>query len=238
MLSLDCRRERNRPFRTFQARPAKSARYRAPMKELYLATVDAVRPLLDHPELDKRWASPSSLERMTVGELTAHLARAVTIVPGYLETDGDPPLRDAAGYILALFPEADNHPDSDLSIAVRQRASTDAGPGPESVRDSWDRARADLGDRLSTVEADKTIAVRGSSMAVDDYLQTRMVELVVHGDDLADSLGVPPPEFPPAITDVVLDCLVALASRRADPLSVIRAMTRTERGDPEVLRVF
>lgn len=208
------------------------------MKELYLAAVDAVRPLLDRPEVSERWDVPSALERMTVGELAAHLARAVTIVPGYLESDGEPPLRDAAGYILALFPEAGGDPGSDLAVAVRERASKDADPGPEAVRNAWDRARADLGNSLPTVESDKAIAVRGSSMKVDDYLQTRMVELVVHGDDTAASLHTAPPEFPPGVTDVVLDCLVALAARRADPLSVIRALTRTERADPGVLRVF
>lgn len=208
------------------------------MKTRFLSAADSARPLLDLPDLGERWHRSSALERMTIGELAAHLCRAVTVVTRYLDTDAPPPFQDAPGYFLTIFPEADTDLDSDMAAGVRARAAEEAGRGPEGIRTDWDRAREELAIRLGTREPGRGIAVRCSSMRVEDYLITRLVELVVHADDLAASLGVASPRFDPAVTDTVIDCLFRIASRRHSPAAVIRAMSRTERGDPDVLRVF
>lgn len=175
---------------------------------------------------------------MAIGELAAHLCRAVTVVPRYLDTDAPPPFRDAPDYFLTLFPEVDTDLDSDMAAGVRARAAEEAGRGLEVVRTDWDRAREELAIRLHAQEPGRGIAVRGSSMRVEDYLVTRLVELVVHADDLAASLGVASPRFDPAVTDTVIGCLYRIASRRHSSAAVIRAMSRRERADPDVLRVF
>lgn len=208
------------------------------MQTRFLSAADSTRPLLDLPDLEEAWDRPSALERMTVGQLTAHLSRAVTVVPGYLDTDAPPPFQDAPGYFLAIFPKVDTDLDSEVATAVRARATVEAGEGAQAVRAAWDRAREDLQVRLETEEPGRGIAVRGSSMQVEDYLVTRLVELVVHADDLAASLEVAGPRFDPAVTGTVIDCLTRIASRRHSPVAVVRALTRVERADPAVLRVF
>lgn len=208
------------------------------MQTRFLSAADSTRPLLDGPALDEQWDRPSALERMTVGELAAHLSRAVTVVSRYLDTDAPPPFRDAPDYFLAIFPEVDTDLDSKMAAAVRSRATEEAAQGPEAVRAAWDRARDHLEIRLETEEPGRGIAVRGSSMQIEDYLVTRLVELVVHADDLAASLEVATPRFDPAVTGTVIDCLTRIASRRHSPGAVIRAMSRVERADPAVLRVF
>ena len=75
-------------------------------------------------------------------------------------------------------------------------------------------------------------------MLLDEYLTTRLVEIVLHSDDLAASLGRPEPEFEPDATDRVVGCLIEMAARRHSSLAVIRAMTRRERDLVRALRVL
>ena len=42
---------------------------------------------------------------------------------------------------------------------------------------------------------------QGWSLATEDFLTTRMMELVVHGDDLAASVGLDTPTYPEAVID-------------------------------------
>lgn len=208
------------------------------MRGPFLSAADTARALLDLPDLADRWNEPSALRRMTIGELCAHLARGVTVVTRYLGSEDGPPLRDAPGYFLANFPQTDTDLDSEMSTGVRARATEEAQGGLEGVTAAWDGARRELEGALDGERLGRSIAARGASMRVEDYLVTRMVELVIHSDDLAASLQVHPPGFDTAVTDAVLTCLTEIASRRHTPLAVIRAMSRTERADPAVLRVF
>ncbi|MFP3914112.1 MAG: maleylpyruvate isomerase N-terminal domain-containing protein [Actinomycetota bacterium] len=207
------------------------------MKDAFLDAADTARELLDAPRLDELWESESALDRMTVGELCAHLSRAVTVVPGYLMERGTPPLVDAPGYFLALMPDGGADLDSRLAVSVRERAKSEAAVGLEAVASAWDDARARLGIELGE-DLSRPIAVRGSSMRTDDYLVTRLVELVVHADDMASSLGVETPRFGAGVTDAVLACLLEIAKRRSGAMAVVRAMTRRERSDPGTLLVF
>lgn len=208
------------------------------MREVFFAAADTARPLLDRPELAQSWDRPSALERMTIGALGAHLARAVTVVPDYLEQESRGPYTDAAGYFLRFSEQLDSDLESESATAVRSRAEATAEAGPKAVISSWDDARRRLGTRLPPEDESRGIAVPGSSMLVADYLVTRIVELVVHSDDLAASLGVETPQFNGSVTDPVISCLVEIARRRSAPMALIRAMTRTERADLSVLRVF
>ena len=58
---------------------------------------------------------------------------------------------------------------------------------------------------------------------------TRMLEIVVHADDLAISLDIPTPEFPAEVFIPVRDLLVRLAVKRHGQSAVISALTRRER---------
>jgi hypothetical protein len=207
-------------------------------KTVFLEASDTARRLLDVPRLDSNWEEPSVLERMKIGELAAHLSRAITLVPRYLDTPAPPPFRDAAGYFHALLPEVDPDLESDLAVAVRARATEEAGQGLDGIRRAWDEARFDLSRRLDPPTLQTGIAVRGSAMRVGEYLTTRLVELVVHADDLAASLAVPFPPFANEATDAVISCLTDLAALRSSPVEVIRALTRRERVTPGVLPVF
>jgi hypothetical protein len=74
-------------------------------------------------------------------------------------------------------------------------------------------------------------------MRLDDYLETRLVELVVHDDDLATSVDVPT-ELPGEALELAIDHLVAVARFRHGDLAVVRALARRERDISEALRVI
>jgi len=75
-------------------------------------------------------------------------------------------------------------------------------------------------------------------MTLDDYLPTRIVEIVVHADDLAVSVGAPPVPFPADVVDVVVDVLVRTARVTHGDLAVVRALSRRERDAADALRVL
>jgi hypothetical protein len=77
---------------------------------------------------------------------------------------------------------------------------------------------------------------QGWSLRRDDFLLTRMLEIVVHCNDLALSVGIPLPEFPAEVFAPVRDLLVRLAVSRHGQSAVISTLTRRER--TEVISAF
>ncbi len=208
------------------------------VKDTFLAAADVARELLNHPGLEQRWADDSPLEGMTIGALSAHLARAILVVDAYLDRPGQGPPVDPAGYFLALEGVRAPRADDPLASGVRERAAEAANRGLDAVRHDWDRVRDGLAMRLPEQGADSLIRVFGSVMTVDGYLVTRMVEMIVHSDDLAFALDTTTPIFTQAAYDMVLGCLWEMARRRATPMEIIRAMTRVERDADQALRVL
>ena len=60
------------------------------------------------------------------------------------------------------------------------------------------------------------------------------MELVVHADDLACSVGLPTPEFPEEVTAPVVELLARLAVRRHGVTDVVRALSRAERAPASI----
>jgi hypothetical protein len=214
------------------------------IRTLFLDVAAAVRPLLDGSDIAARWDEPSALTGMTIGALAGHLSRAVSTVGGYLESD--PPTSDispldAAGYFASIdgLGGRDVDIDTPLHLSIRRRGEEAASGGAAEVLGRWDATVRELSVRLPDEPADRMVAVLdGRPMRLDDYLVTRLVEMVVHADDLAVSLEIPSPPMPADATDAVIGMLVDIARRRHGDLAVVRALTRRERDDIEALRVL
>jgi hypothetical protein len=83
------------------------------------------------------------------------------------------------------------------------------------------------------------LRVAGAYTPLSEYLPTRILEAIVHGDDVRSSvpnLQVPGP--PSAAVTVCLDVCMELARARVGDLGALRAFSRSERATPEALRVF
>lgn len=210
-----------------------------PVVRAFLAGARAAERLVASARVGGQWSEPSVLPGMTVGELAAHLARAVLQVHANRGDAGDvaAPTTDAAGYYAMLAGTTD--PGSTLNVGVRERAGTTAAEGHDGLVDRLGRAVATLAFELPRAAATELVVVghRGEqTLTLEQYLRTRCVELAVHLEDLALSLGCEP-GMPPSTVAVAVDVLQEAARRRHGDVAVLRALARRERDDVDAARV-
>lgn len=189
----------------------------------------------------KHWQDPSALEGYTVAGLAGHLARGVLTVEKYLKAPAPPEhsdATDAAGYMVAVL---GNHEpvDSDFHRAVRARSVDTAADGAASLAHKVAEARQRLAGRLNRATMDQRIEVlQGVVVTVEEYLRTRLVELVVHLDDLAVSVGAEVgQDLPQEAYEEAAAVLVQVAVRRQGGLEVVRGLARRER-HPDAVRAL
>lgn len=226
--------------------PLASRSWRGPwtsgeVRAAFLSAATYVERAVADPRVAGAWDRPSALAGMSVGALAAHLSRGVFVVGDYLRGEApEEPVYDAPGYFAVLT--ALTEPDSELNKQVSARAADAAATGPAAVREALRRAVAELPSLLGDESVARTIAVIGGmALTLDEYLCTRLVELSVHLDDLAVSLGDAGADLPADAATLARLVCAEIATRRDGPLAVLRAMTRAERGtgsDRPVLPVF
>jgi len=211
------------------------------MADALIAFLDAASTavhVLERPELAERWRQDSVLPRFAVAALAGHLARGMTTVEQYL--DGPEPDEagiSAARYFHTVIRSADI--SDPAHQAIRDRGADAAAAGPAALAGDARAALGRLSSRLAGVGAGRRLRVAGGLvMTLDEYLRTRVVELVVHADDLATSLGVELAPPRPATCSVAIDVLVGVARIRHGDLAVLRALTRRERDQAQALRVL
>lgn len=185
------------------------------------------------------WGRPSALAGMIVGELAAHLARSVLQVEWYL----DGPLTPDAALVTAAAYYGDltgtTEPGSELNTGVRERSVQTAAQGRDALVAEVQAASARLRERLRHEPADRRLTVghRGYTLLLDEYLRTRCVELAVHTEDLALSVGSGV-RAPASTTAVAVDVLVGAARHRHGDAEVLHALSRRERDTTDALRVL
>jgi len=193
----------------------------ADARALVVSVCQAAGALLGDPAVGAAWDEPSALEGMTVGALAAHLVRAAGATIAYLDRPGgDGELLDAVEY----FHQALTAP---IHERIKQVSASESTAGP-----------AELAARLPAEPADREIAaLEGRRLPLDEFCRTRLIEILVHVDDLAASVGVPLPDVPRAATGDVIDVLVGIARSRHGDWEVVRALARGERARPGVFPV-
>ena len=67
-----------------------------------------------------------------------------------------------------------------------------------------------------------------------DSVLTRTMEVLVHSDDLASSIGVATPRFPDEAAYAVLGLLASVAADRHGQVQVLRALSRPQRAEGPV----
>jgi mycothiol maleylpyruvate isomerase-like protein len=209
------------------------------IRDAYLDAARSAAALLAEPEVAAGWTSPSALDGFTVGGLAAHLAVQVLFVPATLDgvaPDGEPvPLLghyERVTWIGAAL-------DADVNVAIRRGGEAGAAEGPAAVAGQVEAAVRELAGRLATEPGDRVVRPPAGPWALrlDDFLVTRMMEIAVHSDDLAYSVGIPTPELPSEVMHPVLELLTRLAVRRHGPVPVLRSLSRAERA-PETVTAF
>jgi hypothetical protein len=205
---------------------------RAALLDSYRAT----EPLIASAQLRRSWDDMSVLERFSIKGLAGHLVRAGDGVPTYL--DGPEPTGapiDAAAYYATVLEAM----DASAHAGVRERGEDMAGEGPDELVERRAAIEARLRSALESEPPERRLTVmHGLVMRLDDYALTRLVEIVVHADDLAVSLDVDRPRFSTSALDLCIGELVAVARLRHGDFPVLLALTRRERDHIDALRVF
>ena len=205
--------------------------------ETFLTAARISAGLASRPEVAVRWSEESACAGMTVGGLAHHLVSQLTNTARLLaaEPHEEPPIALLEHYERAAWVTADL--DDDVNVRIREGADDDAAGGPEALSPLVDGALADLPDLLARAADAVWIPWQGWSLSTEDYLTTRMMELVVHSDDLAASVGVPTPEFPEDVLIPVFTLLTGVAARRHGQVAVVRALSRPQRA-PDIVSAF
>jgi len=200
----------------------------------YLEVAQVIRTLLASDEVAKYWEYPSALEEWTVAGLAGHLARPVLQLPSVLaESVSQESVPVTAVEYFSQMPASSNALDSPAATAIRQRGVQTAGTGVDDLLARFDDVFQGLDAQLPELPLGHEISTPaqagGVRMLLSQYLITRLVEMVVHADDLAVSVGVVAPDFPVSASDTVLSTLACIASRRNSPIDVMRVLARAER---------
>lgn len=195
--------------------------------------------LLSSDAVRERWAARSVLPDMTVGALAGHLGRAASwSIEEYLSAP--PPV---AGTPLVSAAEYYARVPLDVGDAVHrgvlERGAQIAELGPLALCQRVADSLARLSSIVASLAPDHRITVLGTTpMNFDEYLKTRIVETVLHCDDLALSAGIDPPAIDEQTGGIIAHLSIDVARRRSGEQAVVRAFYRRERQSCDALRVF
>jgi len=205
----------------------------ADVVEVFLQGAQVVLEAVSDWAVAEAWDRPAVLEDQLVSGLAGHLVRSgVWVVAEYADAgipDGPVNFTSAAHYFHTLMTAA----SSEDHQAIRKRGADFASPGHDEVQQALEHLLEGLGPRLRSREASQLIAVtRGEVMRLGDYLTTRIVEQVVHLDDLARSVKRGPWSLPPGAGELTIAVGIDIAILRGGNASVIRALYRRGHAEP------
>ena len=206
--------------------------------ENYLSAAEIAVGLLSDPAVASAWERPSALERLTVGGLAAHLSQQIVFVPQVLASPVDgAPITLLEHYSRVKWRGADL--DQETNVGIREGSEALAEHGPGEVAGHAAAAVTVLRQALPAEPPGRAVflSYAGWALTLGDYLVTRMMEISVHADDLAVSVGLPTPQFPPGVTEPVIDLLSRLAVQRHGGTAVIRALSRAERAPATIAAI-
>ena len=124
---------------------------------------------------------PTGLGEWTVGDLVAHLGLGLRLVIGIAPAPEGTQAMTLREYVAAYPPAATAIAGQTEEVRVELSGDVLAG---------LDRIAAEAFERLAAIDTPVVLARRGP-ITRDDYVLTRLLELVVHGDDLARALDAP-----------------------------------------------
>jgi hypothetical protein len=205
----------------------------------FVTAASTVADLLARPEVAAAWDQPSVLAEWKVSGLAGHLgdqAPLVVTLLGADESDQEPITLDEhyrrAAWVGAAV-------DDEVSISIRAAGELDAAEGRDALLTRVREAVDALPAVLAATLPDRAVLIPWQGWAVrrDDFLTIRMMEITVHSDDLAVSVGVDAPSLPDVVLGPVLGLLTRLAVRRHGQSAVVAALSRAERA-PTAINAF
>jgi hypothetical protein len=209
------------------------------IRAAYVAAAESVIELLSRDEVAAQWGQPSALDEWTVAGLAGHLAGQVFTGIELLEAEpaDQPPITVDEHYARAAWVQANL--DDAVNVGIREGGDSNAAAGHAHLVGRVVAARDRVGALLASAPEDRVVLIpwQGWALTLDDFLLTRMMEIAVHSDDLAASVGIAAPPLSADVLDPVLALLTRLAVRRHGQSAVLSALTRSERA-PATISAF
>ncbi|MEV7613303.1 sterol carrier family protein [Streptomyces sp. NPDC089799] len=206
------------------------ARTKAAVLAQFGHVADAVRGLTG-----EQLAAPSGVGEWTVRDLAAHIAWAV----GSLAGAAARPPAEKAELTVRTWPFATEPLADRISGAHRRDGEEDGAADLDAL---YARTGERFTELLGVLPGDRLLALWIGGMTVADFVVTRVVELVVHTDDLNRALGLEIPLDRQALAACVRVLADALAEKapggavevRIPPFAVVQCVEgpRHTRGTP------
>lgn len=206
-------------------------------KAAFLEAASVALDLLRDRRVAERWKDPSALPKMSVGALahhlggqvvSAHAAAAEPSVAGHEE-----PVSVLEHYQRAAWVRADL--DDEANVSIREGAERSSADGYDGLLVRVESALAALQPWPRGAATVVRMPWWDWCLSADDFLLTRMMELMVHTDDLAVSVDVATPVFPRVVSRPVTTLLTSIAEQQHGQAAVIRALTRAERAPASIV---
>ena len=201
-------------------------------RDALLRATAALTELVAAPEVAEAWDRESALPGFTVGGVVAHLVSQPETAVEFLGIQPPPPHAPVVS-LAELYERTDWFAaavDAEENTSIRDDFNAD-GCGSSGALGGDPRAGAGRAAGRGVAAAGDTTYVpwQDCSLATDDFLVVRLMEVVVHADDLAASVGLPTPAFDDDVLHPALALLALLGARRHGQDAAIRALSRAER---------
>lgn len=206
------------------------------IRDDFLTTSRIALGLMRSPQVTEHWEKPSALPEFGVSGLVGHIGYQALPLPAMISAPvGDEPVVSLMEhYARANWTELDI--ESEIHTRIRAGGEKLAAEGQAALCDQFEQILAELEKTMPGLE---NRAVRMPhwgpwAVSLDDYLVTRLMEFVVHCDDLAVSVGADTPEFPRHVNETVIDLLTRMALNKHSAVDVVRAFSRKERAPQDI----
>ncbi|HEY3528734.1 MAG TPA: maleylpyruvate isomerase N-terminal domain-containing protein [Nocardioides sp.] len=200
----------------------------------FAAAVEVATDLVLSPEVEARWQEESACADMSVGALARHLVSQWFNAERLLRAPaGEAPIPVVEHYLRAAWVSAGH--DDEANVQIRRDSEVIAAEGPDSMRVLVGELEPRLAEALASDRRGPVLVPwQGWSLSEHDFLLTRLIELVVHSDDLAASIDVTTPDFPDDVVTPVLGLLTDVAIRRHGQWALVRALARPQRASRSI----
>ncbi|MEO6510865.1 MAG: maleylpyruvate isomerase N-terminal domain-containing protein [Nocardioides sp.] len=197
---------------------------------------EALTSLVGDPRVEEAWDRGSAVPGFTVGGMVRHLVSQPECAVEFLRIQPVPPHAEVVS-LAGLYHRTDwfhapvEAPENtsiveDFNAMAAGRQEHSAAILRESV--------AGLPGAIADAGPTTYVPWQDCLLATDDFLVVRLMEVVVHADDLAASIGADVPEFDDEALYPVLALLAVLGAGRHGQAGVVRALARAERTEGSI----
>ncbi len=190
----------------------------------------ALRPLLADERVAAQWDDDSALPGMTVGGLARHLVSQPECAVEFLTTVQ--PAEASVVSLVECYERADwfHAPvDHEANTSISDDFNAMAAGGAADSLVVLADALAALPGAVAGAGPTTYVPWQDCALPLDDFLVIRLMEVVVHADDLAVSIGAETAAFDDDALHPVLALLAVLGARRHGATAALRGLSRAER---------